>query len=107
MATIEPSEASDEELASFHSREYLGFCNEISRTPDQEKFTISLNENLKSNSTSIEDEFGVEFDCPILPNLSKLISWIAGGSLCKFHIAEKRNAISSKPIFLPYSKILT
>ena len=91
MATIEPSEASHEELASFHSKEYLGFCNEISRTTNQEKFTARLEDNLKSNSTCIEDEFGVEFDCPILPNLSKLISWLAGGSLCKLNIAYKND----------------
>ena len=85
MTKIEPIEASIEELASFHSKEYLEFCDQISNCTDQEKYTTALEERLRSNSSSIEDEYGVEFDCPILPNLSKLISWIAGGSLCKFY----------------------
>ena len=85
MARIEPAEASFDELASFHSQDYLDFCNQLSKTSDQEKYTTSLNEKLKTNSTLIEDEYGVEFDCPVLPNLSKLISWLAGGSLCKLY----------------------
>ena len=86
MARIEPAEASFDELASFHSQDYLDFCDQLSKTSDQEKYTTSLNEKLKTNSTSIEDEYGVEFDCPVLPNLSKLISWLAGGSLCKLYL---------------------
>ena len=86
MARIEPAEASFDELASFHSQDYLDFCDQLSKTSDQEKYTASLNEKLKTNSSSIEDEYGVEFDCPILPNLSKLISWLAGGSLCKLYL---------------------
>lgn len=83
MTRIEPAEASFDELASFHSQDYLDFCDKLSKTTDQEKYTTSLNEKLKTDSSSIEDEYGVEFDCPIIPNLSKLISWLAGGSLCK------------------------
>ena len=83
MTKIEPYKASYDDLASFHSKEYLDFCDEISNTADQEKYTSSLEEKLKSHSSSIENEYGVEFDCPIVPNISKLIAWVAGGSLCK------------------------
>ena len=83
MTIIEPVEASLDELTSFHSQDYLDFCDQLSKTTDQEKYTTSVNEKLKTNSSSIEDEYGVEFDCPILPNLSKLVSWLAGGSLGK------------------------
>ena len=85
MTKIEPYKASYDDLASFHSKEYLDFCDELSNTADQEKYTSSLEEKLKSHSSSIENEYGVEFDCPIVPNISKLIAWVAGGSLCKLN----------------------
>lgn len=81
METISPRMASFEELSSFHSKDYLDFCDKLSKSTDIEKFTFTLDETLKSALSSIEDEYGVEYDCPIVPNMSALISWLAGGSL--------------------------
>ena len=84
MDKIIPEKASTEELLSFHSRDYLDFCDKISECTDQEKLSTYLNDKLKSSSSSLETEFGVEYDCPIVTDLSKLIEWLAGGSLCKY-----------------------
>ena len=86
METISPRMASFEELSSFHSKDYLDFCDKLSKSTDIEKFTFTLDETLKSALSSIEDEYGVEYDCPIVPNMSALISWLAGGSLCKWFL---------------------
>ena len=83
MERIIPEKASRDELMSFHSQDYLDFCEQISETKDQEKLSTYIDNKLKSNWSSLENEFGVQYDCPILPNMSDLIKWIAGGSLGK------------------------
>ena len=81
MNKIVPEKASTQELLSFHSRDYLDFCDKISESTDQEKLSTYMNDKLKSASSSLETEFGVEYDCPIVENLSELVGWLAGGSL--------------------------
>ena len=91
MKSIIPRKATSDELASFHSKDYLEFCDQISLTNDHEKFATTLDDGLKSVSSSIESEFGVTYDCPIVPNMSALIEWLAGGSLCKIfrHLSKR------------------
>ena len=83
MKVIVPRKATLDELSSFHSKQYLELCDKISGTNDHEKLLTTLDERLKSVSSSVEVEFGVTYDCPIVPNISSLIAWLAGGSLCK------------------------
>ena len=81
MKVITPAKASVEEIRSFHTKDYLDFCDQMSQCKDQEKFSSDLDCKLKEVKSSLEDEFGMEYDCPIVQNLKEMILWLAGGSL--------------------------
>ena len=84
MTILEPRKATKEELLAFHSHDYLKFCEQVAESGDREKFVSNQNELLQENySSSVESEFGVEYDCPLVANMSDMIAWLAGGSLGK------------------------
>ena len=66
ISVIIPCQAKTEELQWFHSKDYLDFCDKASEVEDSE---------------SSEEEFGLSYDCPLIPDMSDLIKWIAGGSM--------------------------
>lgn len=71
LITISPRKATREELETFHSRDYLEFCDKTTNNDDLEKLEIHS-----------EQKYGVEYDCPLIPDLMNMIQWLAGGSLC-------------------------
>jgi len=62
--------ATREELQTFHSQDYLEFCEKTTDNDDLEKLEILSEQN-----------FGIEYDCPLIPDIMNMIQWIAGGSL--------------------------
>ena len=67
---ITPRKATREELEEFHTKEYLDFCNLTTQNDDLEKLQITSDQN-----------FGIEYDCPIIQDILPMIQWIAGASL--------------------------
>jgi len=71
MKTISCSPATQDELESFHSKEYLEYCQQASEAEDQEKFELEAEEGSSVMS----------YDCPLVPDVSRLMSWLAGASV--------------------------
>ena len=67
MKLINPRQATRDELSAFHSQDYLDFCEQTTDNDDLEKLDINA-----------EDKFGLEYDCPLVPDLMTMIQWIAG-----------------------------
>ena len=55
--------ATREEMESFHSSDYLDFCQ------------------IGSEQRSEEDEFRMSYDCVVLPKTFSLMEWVAGASV--------------------------
>ena len=70
VTTIPARKATREELQTFHSQDYLEFCDKTTNNDDLEKLEIHSEHN-----------FGIEYDCPLIPDIMNMIQWIAGGSL--------------------------
>ena len=67
---IRPKKATRENLEAFHSTAYLDYCEAAGNSDDLEKLEMVA-----------ENKFGIEYDCPIIPDIFNLIQWVAGGSL--------------------------
>jgi len=70
VTPIPARKATREELQTFHSQDYLEFCDKTTNNDDLEKLEIHSEHN-----------FGIEYDCPLIPDIMNMIQWIAGGSL--------------------------
>jgi len=71
--------ATREELLTFHSQDYLEFCEKTTDNDDLEKLEIHSEHN-----------FGIEYDCPLIPDIMNMIQWIAGGSLAAAETLNKK-----------------
>ena len=69
---IHAKKASREDLEAFHSKDFLDYCEKSRQTEDLEKLDI-----ISANC----DRFGIEYDCPLIPDIMTLIQWVAGGTL--------------------------
>lgn len=74
VTNIEAVKASRSDLESFHSSDYLDYCEKTTNNEDLEKLEIE-------NGANGQDKYGLEYDCQLMPNLMELMQWIAGGSL--------------------------
>ena len=70
LVQIKPQKASRGQLEAFHSSAYLDYCEAAGKSDDLEKLEMVA-----------DNKFGIEYDCPIVPDIFNLIQWIAGGSL--------------------------
>jgi len=76
--------ATEEELESFHSHDYLAHCRKASSNLS-DPATLSAGDDSYEIDDDDDDEdtttFGLAYDCPPLPDMTSLLAWIAGGSL--------------------------
>lgn len=72
---IESIAANESQLRSFHSEEYLNFAKYISR-----ELLTQTDDQMNDDFTN--EEFGIGYDCPPIPQLYELIAQIAGSSIC-------------------------
>ena len=86
ITPIHARKATREELQTFHSQDYLDFCDKTTNNDDLEKLEIHAEQN-----------FGIEYDCPLIPDIMDMIQWIAGGTLAA---AEALNAKQCQVNFL-------
>lgn len=80
---IEGLSASDSQMRSFHSEDYINFVKYISKnllTQNDEEFDEEF----------ISDEFGIGYDCPPIPQLYELMTYIAGSSICAANAIVKK-----------------
>lgn len=69
LTQIKPRQSTFEELNTFHSAEYLEHCKKATLSSDLEKLAND------------QQYFGLDYDCPLVPDTYGLVSWIAGGTL--------------------------
>ena len=67
LIQIKPKKASRENLEAFHSSAYLDYCEAAGKSDDLEKLEMVA-----------DNKFGIEYDCPIVPDIFNLIQWMAG-----------------------------
>lgn len=75
---IEGMAANESQMRSFHSEDYLNFIKQMTETDDD------------SSDEFINDEFGIGYDCPPLPRLYQLMTYIAGSSICAANAIIKK-----------------
>ena len=64
---VKAKKASREDLEKFHSKDYLDHCEKTGETDDLEKLDNNCSE-----------KFGIEYDCPLIPDIMTMIQWVAG-----------------------------
>jgi histone deacetylase 8 len=72
IQVIKAFKATRQDLEAFHSKDYLDHCDKTMSNDDLEKLDLMTQDG---------ESFGLEYDCPLIPDISTMISWIAGGSL--------------------------
>ncbi|KAF2361709.1 Histone deacetylase domain [Trinorchestia longiramus] len=72
MTTVPSWPASEDEVKLFHSSEYVAFLKTAQP---------ALSNQQSHEEEQIEDDFGLGFDCPVLPSLWSMARHLAGGSL--------------------------
>jgi len=72
LKTIRCGPASRTQLESFHSKEYLDYCQEASGAQDQEKFEMEASDG---------DADRLCYDCPLVPEVMIMMEWLAGASV--------------------------
>nr|XP_039255528.1 histone deacetylase 8-like isoform X2 [Styela clava] len=69
MMTVTPKKASIQDLAAFHSMDYLNFLS----NPDSNRDEDSINDET--------DDYGLEYDCPIQDGIIEYCQRVAGGTI--------------------------
>ncbi|KAK3096748.1 hypothetical protein FSP39_002875 [Pinctada imbricata] len=69
LKVVPPRHATEKEILSFHSEEYVKFLHKVSQTDDDEKFEEEAN------------QFGLTYDCPVHEGLYEYGSLTGGATL--------------------------
>ncbi|XP_039255527.2 histone deacetylase 8-like isoform X1 [Styela clava] len=69
MMTVTPKKASIQDLAAFHSMDYLNFLSNPNSNRDED----SINDE--------NDDYGLEYDCPIQDGIIEYCQRVAGGTI--------------------------
>lgn len=72
---VNPRQATEEELKCFHSEEYIDYLKKIEDVSDLEKEDL----------WKLSEQFGLDYDCPLVDKHYTMITWQAGGTLAATH----------------------
>jgi histone deacetylase 8 len=83
MDVRESSLACDDDILTFHSTAYLEYLKSIDEDEDEEVDTkdSSSSGDEEELNTSIENDFGLGYDCPLFRGMTKFTHRIVGGTL--------------------------
>ncbi|KAJ1646073.1 Histone deacetylase 8 [Coemansia asiatica] len=97
-----PQAATDDELARFHSEEYVrAACSSASIASEQYDDTSDDeydddddddDNNYNNNSQGDSRGFGLEFDCAVFDQMEQHVRYIAGGTICAARTLVEGNA---------------
>ncbi|XP_023226182.1 histone deacetylase 8-like isoform X1 [Centruroides sculpturatus] len=71
ITILKPCQATEEELKSFHTEEYVEFLKKIEDISDLEKEDL----------LNMCEQFGLDYDCPVVNKHYTMVTWQAGGTL--------------------------
>lgn len=69
ILTVLSQDATEDELRLFHSSDYVNFLKQVGDLNDSSEFEFE------------QEEYGLGYDCPVLPNIYQFVRVVAGGSL--------------------------
>jgi len=76
---ISPRAASEDELSRFHSREYVAALRRYGSYRGQDDDTEDDGDDLDEVAVN---EYGLGYDCPVIPELFDFVSLVGGSSIC-------------------------